>query len=203
MHAVQAGTLLLATLQLTCCVGWQVSRCPEVIETNHVLGTAAAESLKQLRVSVDPGQDESSRDVLAACLRNAGVFGDVVEVPTDTSPDLVAQIASRGSTASPLPVLSAMTFGILPQWFDGQAGFVIQFTSPHGAPDLMELDCRFDSVFVYGWGSILLTPFAAFATCLWWDPEETQEFAEYVGAKLTSRARDLTDLAARNKLGIR
>lgn len=60
---------------------------------------------------------------------------------------------------------------------------------------MVEIDCRFDTVLVYGWPSMLLTPFAAFATFLSWEPEETQEFADFVKAKMLEKASDLVLLA--------
>jgi hypothetical protein len=195
VRVARLGVLILAAFAAVGCVGWAAFRGPDAAKAGVEVDPAAKASLRKIRVVVRSEQDDNSREVLATCLRRTGLFGEVVESPSDWNVQLAATVVDDVPPVGILPVLSAMTLGVLPQWFDYRAGFVIRLSSLPNAPQMMEFDCRYDSVVVFGWPSMLLTPFAAFATCAWRDPEESQEFAEFVRVKLLEKARDLMQLA--------
>jgi hypothetical protein len=185
----------LASLATAGCVGWAAFCCPEGAANGVKVDEVAVESLHRIRVVVRPGLDGSESKTLATCLRKTAMFGDVVETESNRNVELAATIVERAPSGPQIPLLPAMTFGILPQWFECPIGFLVRFSSLPNAPQMMEFDCRCESVLVLGWPSMLLTPFSAFATCMWWGPEGTQEFADFVRARMLGKARDLARLA--------
>jgi hypothetical protein len=195
VRVARLGVLILAACAAVGCVGWGAFRCPDAATPSVEVDPVTVASLRKIRVVVRSEQEDNSREVLATCLRRTGLFGEVVESPSDWNVQLAATVVDDVAPVGILPILSAMTLGVLPQWFSYRAGFVIRLSSLPNAPQMMEFDCRYDSVVVFGWPSMLLTPFAAFATCAWRDPEESQEFADFVRVKLLEKARDLKQLA--------
>ncbi len=195
MRIARKGAPILAAFATVGCVGWGAFRCPNAEKASVEVDPAAMASLRKIRVVVRSAENESSREVLATCLRRTGIFGEVVESPTDWNVQLAATVVDNAPAAGIIPIFPAMTFGVLPQWFSYRAGFVIRLSSLPNAPQMMEFDCRYDTVLVFGWPSMLLTPFAAFATLTWQEPEESQEFADFVKSKMLGKARDLVHLA--------
>jgi hypothetical protein len=203
MRIARRGVPILAAFATVGCVGWGAFRCPDAAKPGVEVDPVTMASLRKVRIVVRSEQGDGQRRVLATCLRRTGIFGEVVESPTDWNTQLAATAVDNVPEAGIIPIFPAMTFGVLPQWFSCRIGFVIRLSSLPNAPQMMEFDCRYDSVVVFGWPSMLLTPFAAFATCAWREPEESQEFADFVRGKMLGKARDLTQLAVVDGGGVK
>ena len=117
MHVARLGVLVLAAFAAVGCVGWGAFRCPDAEKASVEADPAEMASLRKIRVVVRSEENEGARRVLATCLRRTGIFGEVVESPSDWNTQLAATVVENDPPVGIILIFPAMTFGVLPQWF--------------------------------------------------------------------------------------
>jgi hypothetical protein len=182
--------LIVATEQG--CVGWMACKVPT---TGALETTQASEDLHRLRearVDVDCYSDPERSELLLSALRDSGMFNGVGRYGPGVLPDFVARIVTDRPRSEVLPILPAITLGIVPQWFTVQDGF--EFEIVHASTQVgVVVDGRFDDHVIYGWVALLFLPFDGYVTPFP-EPEATCEYAAFVRHRIAPHVAELACL---------
>ncbi len=103
-------------------------------------------------VGVEPYELPVYSEQLLAALRATGMFRQVDPIAAyRTPPDLVARVERAVSGEPTLPLLTALTLGILPTTVDEKHGYVFSLRSARTQGDALGIECTFTGRTTLGW----------------------------------------------------
>jgi hypothetical protein len=173
---------------LSSCIGWGSSSLPpaltdaeyRLIDDAHI----------PLTVGVVPYKYPAYSDRLLEGLQDTDLFDRVALLDDfETQPDLLAHVAAQIHGTAVFPVLTLLTFGVIPTWFDDDWGYGFWLSKP-GAPEERQLvSFKHTGRTPLGW--IALLDVVVPSRTIRWDPYKSRRMRDLLALFILTEAREL------------
>ncbi len=160
------------------------------------LNRSEAATLSAAHLDLKVGVRESSWSPrLIEILSGSGLFREVQPLAAAGDVDLIAEPAERCSyhRGGFIPMFTALSLGIIPQWQHTEFGYAIAFSTPAQPERKVVIPCGPGGTIVVGWLGTLLNPLPGWTLA---DPEQSPGYRERVALEIGRAAPALAELIA-------
>ncbi|MDB6066947.1 MAG: hypothetical protein JWR26_3155 [Pedosphaera sp.] len=154
------------------CVGVASSTLPPPLSATQKVRLKTARL--PLTVGVERYKYPAYSDALVKALRNTGVFVRVDHLERFSSPpSLVARVERQISGSTVIPILTLLTFGIIPTTADETYGYAFSLGTPGREPQRVPVEYSYQGRVTLGWVSVFLWLTPGHST---FNPEHNRRF---------------------------